>query len=112
MPPRAYWRPKRCSAPTSRWSAGSSERTAELTRLNAELAEAKAGAEAANLSKTRFHRSGEPRHSAAAQCGAAVHLEPGRAHQAHKDGELVRNVDASLEAVEDILVGAARYLAA
>ena len=42
------------SAPTPRWKRRVRERTAELTRLNAELGRAKADAEEANISKTRF----------------------------------------------------------
>ena len=48
------------------------ERTTELTRLNAELGRAKADADEANISKTRFRRGREPRHPAAAQCRASL----------------------------------------
>ena len=51
---RASKRPKRWSAPTKRWSAACASAPTELTRLNAELGRAKAEAEEANISKTRF----------------------------------------------------------
>ena len=54
------------------------ERTAELTRLNAELAKAKHRADEASRGKTRFHRRRKPRHLAAAQCRAPLHLKPRR----------------------------------
>lgn len=80
-----------------------SERTAELTRLNAELAAAKADADAANLSKTRFiaaasHDILQPLNAARLFTSTLVERM-----KRSKDGELVRNVDSSLEAVEEIL---------
>lgn len=80
-----------------------SERTAELTRLNAALAAAKADADAANLSKTRFiaaasHDILQPLNAARLFTSTLVERM-----KRSKDGELVRNVDSSLEAVEDIL---------
>jgi signal transduction histidine kinase len=79
------------------------ERTAELTRLNGELATAKADAEAANLSKTRFiaaasHDILQPLNAARLFTSTLVERM-----KRSKDGELVRNVDSSLEAVEEIL---------
>jgi Na+/proline symporter/signal transduction histidine kinase/ActR/RegA family two-component response regulator len=79
------------------------ERTAELTRLNSELKRAKAEADAANLGKTKFiaaasHDILQPLN--AARLFTAILVER-KARGA--DGELVRNVDASLGAVEDIL---------
>jgi Na+/proline symporter/signal transduction histidine kinase len=79
------------------------ERTAELTRLNAELASAKSEADAANLSKTRFiaaasHDILQPLNAARLFTSTLVERM-----KRTKDGELVRNVDASLEAVEEIL---------
>ncbi len=79
------------------------ERTAELTRLNEELASAKADADAANLSKTRFiaaasHDILQPLNAARLFTSTLVERM-----KRSKDGELVRNVDASLEAVEEIL---------
>ena len=79
------------------------ERTAELTRLNGELATAKAEAEAANLSKTRFiaaasHDILQPLNAARLFTSTLVERM-----KRSKDGELVRNVDSSLEAVEEIL---------
>ena len=79
------------------------ERTAELTRLNEELAAAKAEADAANLSKTRFiaaasHDILQPLNAARLFTSTLVERM-----KRSKDGELVRNVDLSLEAVEEIL---------
>jgi Na+/proline symporter/signal transduction histidine kinase len=79
------------------------ERTEELTRLNAALAHAKAEADRANLSKTHF-------------LAAASHdiLQPLNAARLYatslterrvtgQDAAVVANLDASLEAVEEIL---------
>ncbi len=79
------------------------ERTAELTRLNDELQTAKAAAEAANLGKTRFIASAshdilQPLNAARLFTSSLVERQG-----AGRDGDIVRNVDASLEAVEDIL---------
>ncbi|WP_342634763.1 NahK/ErcS family hybrid sensor histidine kinase/response regulator [Aestuariivirga litoralis] len=79
------------------------ERTAQLTRLNEELAAAKAEADAANLSKTRFiaaasHDILQPLNAARLFTSTLVERM-----KRSKDGELVRNVDSSLEAVEEIL---------
>jgi Na+/proline symporter/signal transduction histidine kinase/ActR/RegA family two-component response regulator len=79
------------------------ERTAELTKLNVELAKAKAEAEAANLSKTRFiaaasHDILQPLNAARLFTSSLVERE-----KRPRDAELVRNVDSSLEAVEEIL---------
>lgn len=79
------------------------ERTAELTHLNSELERAKSEADAANLGKTRFiaaasHDILQPLNAARLFTASLVERKvrgPG--------GELVRNVDASLGAVEDIL---------
>jgi Na+/proline symporter/signal transduction histidine kinase len=78
------------------------ERTTELTRLNAELGRAKADAEEANISKTRF-------------LAAASHdiLQPLNAARLYvtsllerqgegEDARLIGNIDASLDAVEEI----------
>jgi Na+/proline symporter/signal transduction histidine kinase len=78
------------------------ERTTELTRLNGELVRAKADAEEANVSKTRF-------------LAAASHdiLQPLNAARLYvtslterqgtgEDGRLIGNIDASLDAVEEI----------
>ncbi|MCB1475439.1 MAG: hybrid sensor histidine kinase/response regulator [Rhodobiaceae bacterium] len=79
------------------------ERTAELTRLNTELEKAKSDAEEANFGKTRFlaaasHDLLQPLN--AARLYAASLAEIRLAEPA--DG-LTRNIDASLNAVEDIL---------
>ncbi len=82
------------------------ERTAELERLNGELAAAKTAAEEANLSKTRFlaaagHDILQPLNAARLYASS---LSEVAAHGAMEEcGVLVRNVDASLEAVEEIL---------
>ncbi|MCP8940008.1 hybrid sensor histidine kinase/response regulator [Alsobacter sp. SYSU M60028] len=79
------------------------ERTEELLRLNGELERAKAEADEANLSKTRFlaaagHDILQPLN--AARLYATSLLERDRAAG---DCTLAQNVDASLEAVEEIL---------
>ena len=79
------------------------ERTAELQRLNAELASAKTVAEEANLSKTRFlaaasHDILQPLN--AARLYASSLVEGGGSEDR---AELARKVDLSLEAVEEIL---------
>jgi signal transduction histidine kinase/CheY-like chemotaxis protein len=79
---------------------------AELQRLNAELARAKTVAEEANLSKTRFlaaasHDILQPLNSArlyASSLSEAAALGGGA-----ERADLARNVDVSLEAVEEIL---------
>jgi Na+/proline symporter/signal transduction histidine kinase len=79
------------------------ERTEELLRLNGELGRAKAEAEEANVSKTRFlaaasHDILQPLN--AARLYATSLLERDRTNG---DAKLASNVDASLEAVEEIL---------
>jgi Na+/proline symporter/CheY-like chemotaxis protein/PAS domain-containing protein/anti-sigma regulatory factor (Ser/Thr protein kinase) len=82
------------------------ERTGELTRLNAELGRAKAEADDANVSKTRFiaaasHDILQPLN--AARLYVTSLIERQRQNEAEgEDGDLVRNIDASLEAVEEI----------
>ncbi len=79
------------------------ERTEELTRLNNELGRAKAEAEEANISKTRFlaaasHDILQPLNAARLYVTSLVE------RQGHgEDGQLVGNIDASLDAVEEIL---------
>ncbi|ALK08426.1 PAS domain-containing hybrid sensor histidine kinase/response regulator [Blastochloris viridis] len=80
------------------------ERTEELTRLNVELKRAKAVAEEANISKTRFlaaasHDVLQPLNAARLYTSALVERTAGEG----EEGRLVRNVDASLDAVEEIL---------
>ncbi len=78
------------------------ERTEELTRLNAELARAKGEAEEANISKTRFlaaasHDILQPLNAARLYITSLTERQnPG------EDARLVGNIDASLEAVEEI----------
>ncbi len=79
------------------------ERTEELVRLNRELDGARATAEAANLGKTRFmaaasHDILQPLN--AARLYASTLTER---HMAEEDKTLAANVDASLDAVEEIL---------
>ena len=79
------------------------ERTAELTELNQELSVAKANADAANLGKTRFiaaasHDILQPLNAARLFTSSLVEKQ-----RPSEDRQLVENVDASLEAVEEIL---------
>jgi len=79
------------------------ERTAELTEVNQALAIAKRKADEANLDKTRFltaasHDILQPLNAARLYVTGLVERE-----LTGSDAQLVRNVDASLEAVEEIL---------
>ena len=88
------------------------ERSEELVALNAELARAKAEAEQANMSKTRFlaaasHDILQPLNAARLFATALAERMPGLgdgppAARSEAVG-LARNVDASLESVEEIL---------
>ena len=78
------------------------ERTTELTRLNAELHRAKAEADEANVSKTRFvaaasHDILQPLNAARLYVTSLSERQRGS-----EDGDLIGNIDASLEAVEEI----------
>ena len=78
------------------------ERTGELTRLNGELERAKAEADDANVSKTRFiaaasHDILQPLNAARLYVTSLIERQ-----RAGEDGDLVQNIDASLEAVEEI----------
>ena len=80
------------------------ERTAELTRVNHALAEARASADEANNSKTRFfaatgHDILQPLNAARLYSSALVE----RLGDAGSDAALVRNIDSALESVEAIL---------
>ena len=82
------------------------ERTAELQRLNAELERAKNEADAANLSKTRFlaaasHDILQPLN--AARLYASSLSEGVNQIDPDERKNLARNVDISLEAVEEII---------
>jgi Na+/proline symporter/signal transduction histidine kinase/CheY-like chemotaxis protein len=79
------------------------ERTEELTRLNDALQRAKGDAEEANVSKTRFlaaasHDILQPLNAARLYVTSLVERQG-----SGDDAQLVSNVDASLEAVEEIL---------
>jgi Na+/proline symporter/signal transduction histidine kinase len=80
------------------------ERTGELTRLNTELERAKAEADDANVSKTRFvaaasHDILQPLNAARLYVTSLIE----RQRQSEgEDADLVQNIDASLEAVEEI----------
>ncbi|HEX4040238.1 MAG TPA: PAS domain-containing hybrid sensor histidine kinase/response regulator [Xanthobacteraceae bacterium] len=78
------------------------ERTGELTRLNGELARAKAEADEANVSKTRFvaaasHDILQPLNAARLYVTSLIERQ-----RSGDDADLVANIDASLEAVEEI----------
>jgi Na+/proline symporter/signal transduction histidine kinase len=82
------------------------ERTEELTLLNEELARAKAEAERANISKTRFlaaagHDILQPLNAARLYAATMMQRATAGAPSA-ETGALARNVDSALEAVEDI----------
>ncbi len=85
------------------------ERTEALVRLNAELARAKSEADDANLSKTRFlaaasHDILQPLNAARLYATTLVErIDTGAPGSIGHETELVRNMDASLEAVEEIL---------
>ncbi|KAA2238326.1 hybrid sensor histidine kinase/response regulator [Salinarimonas soli] len=79
------------------------ERTEELTLLNAALTRAKAEADEANVSKTRFlaaasHDILQPLNAARLYATSLVERDRGTG-----DAALAENVDASLDAVEEIL---------
>jgi Na+/proline symporter/signal transduction histidine kinase len=82
------------------------ERTAELQRLNAELERAKNEADAANLSKTRFlaaasHDILQPLNAARLYASSLTDAVDQSDPEERKN--LARNVDVSLEAVEEII---------
>ena len=79
------------------------ERTEQLTRLNTELARAKAGAEQANISKTRFlaaasHDILQPLNAARLYVTSLIERQG-----SGETSQLVGNIDASLDAVEEII---------
>ena len=83
------------------------ERTEELTRLNGALELAKAEADEANLSKTRFlaaasHDILQPLNAARLYVTSLMERQ-GEREEGRDENRLVANVDASLEAVEEIL---------
>src|SRR5262249_60856635 len=79
------------------------QRTEELTRLTTDLARAKAEAEEANISKPRFlaaasHDILQPLNAARLYVTSLVERQ-----RSGEDAQLVGNIDASLDAVEEIL---------
>ncbi len=79
------------------------ERTAELTEVNRALAIAKAKADEANLDKTRFlaaasHDVLQPLNAARLYATSLAERQAGS-----RDATIANNIDASLEAVEEIL---------
>ncbi|MGQ4275154.1 hybrid sensor histidine kinase/response regulator [Terrihabitans sp. B22-R8] len=78
------------------------ERTRELTHLNQELARAKAAADTANFSKTRFLAAAS--HDILQPLNAARLYVSSLAEQVHNRPEqpLVSNIDAALQSVEEI----------
>ncbi len=86
-------------------------RTAELTRVNEELAQAQMFAEEANLGKTRFLAAGhdilQPLNAARLYCSSLIE-KAGRG----PTGDAAANIESSLESVETILGAGARHLAA
>jgi Na+/proline symporter/signal transduction histidine kinase/ActR/RegA family two-component response regulator len=78
------------------------ERTGELTRLNTELAHAKAEADEANISKTRFiaaasHDILQPLNAARLYVTSLIERQ-----RKGEDAGIISNIDASLDAVEEI----------
>ncbi len=78
------------------------ERTGELTRLNGALARAKAEADEANVSKTRFvaaasHDILQPLNATRLYVTSLIERQ-----RSGEDADLVQNIEASLEAVEEI----------
>ncbi|TRO14317.1 sensor histidine kinase [Ectopseudomonas mendocina] len=81
------------------------ERTFELSKLNQALTEAKAHAEAANQSKTRFlaavsHDLMQPLNAARLFSAALAHQDEALPSEAQ---ELVRHLDSSLRSAEDLI---------
>jgi Na+/proline symporter/signal transduction histidine kinase len=77
------------------------ERTEELTLLNAELAHAKGEADAANISKTKFLAAAS--HDILQPLNAArLYVTSLSERGGGEDRRLIGNIDASLEAVEEI----------
>jgi Na+/proline symporter/CheY-like chemotaxis protein/anti-sigma regulatory factor (Ser/Thr protein kinase) len=79
------------------------ERTAELTHVNSALGIAKAKADEANVDKTRFlaaasHDILQPLNAARLYASSLVELQ-----RSGIEGQIARNVDSSLAAVEEIL---------
>ena len=84
------------------------ERTDQLERLNAELARAKSQADDANLSKTRFlaaasHDILQPLNAARLYATSLVERSAREDAVSEQYSEMVRNLDGSLESVEEIL---------
>src|SRR6202161_1849924 len=78
------------------------ERTKELTRLNTELERAKAEADEANVSKTRFVAAASHDILQALNAARLYVTSLSERQRPGQNGDLVQNIDASLEAVEEI----------
>ncbi|MFJ5295323.1 NahK/ErcS family hybrid sensor histidine kinase/response regulator [Pseudomonas sp. NPDC088368] len=81
------------------------ERTRELSQLNVALTEAKAHAEAANQSKTRFlaavsHDLMQPMNAARLFSAALLHVDDSIPDEAQK---LIQHLDSSLRSAEDLI---------
>jgi signal transduction histidine kinase len=81
------------------------ERTRELSQLNGALTEAKAHAEAANQSKTRFlaavsHDLMQPMNAARLFSAALLHVDNNLPDEAQK---LIQHLDSSLRSAEDLI---------
>jgi signal transduction histidine kinase len=88
----------------NRWNSASQGRTAELTRVNEELAQAQMLAEEANLGKTRFlaaagHDILQPLNAARLYCASLIEKAGGDTGF----GRQAENIESSLDSVENIL---------
>ena len=114
MSPRPLQRKRPGHVSRKSWSGGCANAPKELTRLNAALSQAKAEAEEANASKTQFlaaasHDILQPLNAARLYATAMVERNrdgsdaSGTQAANNGTGELAENVNASLDAVEEIL---------
>ncbi len=83
--------------------AAVNQRTEELTIVNEALKTRQGRGRGGQHLQDALSGGGEPRHSPAAQRGAALCVLAGRGDRKEAKPELAENIDASLEAVEDIL---------
>ena len=101
--PSASRRPRRWREPTRRWSGACESAPPSCTEVNQALAVAKRKADEANLDKTRFlaaasHDVLQPLNAARLYVTSLVERSLGG-----QEATLAGNIDASLEAVEEIL---------